>query len=288
MIKDRRHLINESLGISDDVLRLTNEIYREILSRCEHGTKYIVKNGGGTCYKGLFNIEVGKYFQNLKILKVVYLIYDLKSEDVYDFISQQDKIGCYCDYNERLLSLKLAFVKGEPYDNFKGNIGHEINHLLQIDKGQKKNENLYEIVKEKFVNGEIWEKYVAYALYLSFQTEQSSFINQFYQFLVAKNVPKNEMPDNGENPYYNFQRAFDRVESLDLTDEKMMKSFGLTKNKLYNILLSAEERIYRKTVNTWSKYVYETEIKKRNGVKRLNFLLECYSNGITEEVFDYI
>ena len=83
--------------------------------------------------------------------------------------------------------------------------------------------------------------------------------------------------------------AFDNVDKLPLTDEQVKKSFGINTNQLYNILEAADERLYKKMFHVFQKYRNDvTNESKSIDAHRMDFLLECFHNGINEEETDLI
>lgn len=130
-------------------------------------------------------------------------------------------------------------------------------------------------------------KMVAYALYLSSKTEQDAFLSQFYAYLSSDNFYDNDPMKDKENPYYQFDRAFDAVDNLNFSETQLKQSFGLTVNQLYHILESADERLFKKMSHVWQKYNYDTTRNSIN-TKQTNFMLECFDNGIEEVESDII
>lgn len=284
-----RFIIKEDSGVSEEVVQMTNELTNELMYKVKNGKRYIVKNGL-MCYKGLLNFNVKKWLNGIDNLKISYVIFCIDNEQEYTFLEKQGEVNCSCDYDKGEMKLKLAIVDGKPSVQFKPQIAHEFNHIFQNDKGQLKNEEFYEIIADKYKNGNQWEKAVAWALYLTFKTEQSSFITQYYHYLKTSGTKKYRMDVyDKNNPYHQFQMAYDDVECFDLSDEDVYNSFGITLNKLYTILNSAEERLNQKTANVWAKYSRELEEKKNNrhimpSPGRMMYLMECYRKGVYEEI----
>ena len=70
-------------------------------------------------------------------------------------------------------------------------------------------------------------------------------------------------------------------------EESLKQRFGINLTQLYSILNAADERLYKKMTNVWTKYVNEKKIKHPN-TEEMNFLMECYHRGIHEETDDLL
>lgn len=282
-----RFKINEELSVSPIVSKMAKEVTKQLVFKTENAKKYIADDKNLIITKGILNFDCKKYLKRLDVLKVIYVIYYLDDEKQYEYY---DRIGMFprsADYENANIKVHLAYVKGQPSIQFVPSIKHELNHIFQYDCGAKKNISFYDTVIDRYKNGEMWEKKIAWALYLSFKTEQDAFVTQFDEYLRQKGVSKQFLPKDDNNPYFQFDRAFVAVERLDVDENKLKESFGITINQLYSMLNSADERLFKKMSHVWAKYTYESKKKiMQPNVSEMNFLMECYQNGIYEKVSD--
>ena len=286
MIYKNRFTIFESLSISEIVGKMTNDLARQLINKVDSQKHFIAKDKNVLIKKGILNFDCRQYLKHLGNLQVIYCIYFLKNDSEYEFYDKNGYLNCSSDYENSNIKLSLAYVNEQPKE-FTQPIRHELKHIYQYDCGAKKNVNFYETVVDRYRNGEQWEKIVAWALYLSFKTEQDAFISQFYEYLKNNNITKDKIPKDNNNPYYRFDKAFSNVEYLTIDEEMLKKSFGISISQLYSILNSADERLFKKMTNVWVKYISENKIRKPN-VSEMNFIMECYHRGIHEEADDLI
>lgn len=286
MAYKNRFIIFENLSVSEIVGKMTKDLTKQLISKVDKQKYYIAKGKNVLFKKGIMNFNCREYLQHLNNLQVIYCVYYLKNEAEYELYDRAGMLNCSADYENGNIKLSLAYVQEQPKD-FKISIRHELKHIYQYDCGAKKNINFYETVVDRYKNGEQWEKIVAWALYLSFKTEQDAFISQYYEFLKNNNISKVKLQKNDNNPYYRFDKAFDNVDNIDIDEESLKQRFGINLTQLYSILNAADERLYKKMTNVWTKYVNEKKIKLPN-TEEMNFLMECYHRGIHEETDDLI
>ncbi len=286
MTYKNRFTIFENLSVSEIVSKMTKDLTKQLISKVDKQEYYIAKGKNVLVKRGVMNFNCREYLQHLNNLQVIYCVYYLKNEAEYELYDRMGMLNCSADYENGNIKLSLAYVQEQPKD-FKISIRHELKHIYQYDCGAKKNDNFYETVLDRYNNGEQWEKIVAWALYLSFKTEQDAFISQYYEFLKSNNISKTKLQKDDNNPYYRFDKAFDNVDNIDIDEESLKQRFGLNLTQLYSILNAADERLHKKMTNVWAKYVNEKKIKHPNA-EEMNFLMECYHRGIHEETDDLI
>lgn len=200
---------------------------------------------------------------------------------------------------------RLAVINGNLSRESCGQIEHELNHMLQNSFGQKKNETLYDKIVDQIRNGEQFYKQVGYALYLTFNTEISSFAIQYYSFLKNNNIPLEDVykyfPDDEGNPYGEFLFYYNFVmnNKNKINDLDVKKNFGISKNELINRLNNAQKRYKTKMIKALIKYKNELQesyfqnlpkkanFSKTNKIRRMTFLLECYQKGIYKEESEF-
>lgn len=288
-MRKERFKINEELSVSQVVDDMTDDLVSQLNLQLKDSGLFISKDKSVLFKKGTVNFKCERYFKNIKVLDVIYAVYYLKSKEEWNFYNQNGFLACSADYENQNIKVNLAYVNNKPSDDFSSSIRHELKHIYEYDCGMKKNVSFYNKVYDRYKNGDKWEQTIAWALYLSFKTEQDAFLSQYYEYLKTHNPYNVKIINDYNNPYYQFDVAFDRVDRLNFTEEQLRQSFGLTINQLYHILESADERLFKKMTHVYQKFINdEKEKNKIIEMRRMNFLFECYDKGICTEESDII
>lgn len=284
--------IKESLLVSDTVTSLTNRLGKELLFILKNKKAVIHKDRNIIFKKGIYNFNT-EGILNVPYIKIKYYVYLFKDEEHYQYNTKYttniDNIDCgFCDYKNHTINLYLAMIDDEPSPTFYSTIQHEMNHFFQNDNGATKNENFYEKIIKLRKSGNVQEQWIAYALYLAFNTEIDSFTSQFYAYLKHKkpntlsNKNYNDLDDKN-NPYYEFNLAFEKVDNMNIDEDNLKAKLGITINQLYNILNNADKKLYNKIHKVWTKYISESfQEKIPFNHSRMMFLLECHNKNINE------
>lgn len=288
-----RTLLVEEGSISNDVVKLTKSLARNIMYRIEKSSKYYSKNGNYVLSRGIINFDTESLIKDMKMIKVKYCVYFFdKERDREYFMKYNDSIafGSHCDYNKGEMKLSLCYVNESPDDMFYPTIQHEMNHMYQNANGQLKDEELYKRVEYWKENGDGNTQWIAYAIYLAFNTEISSFASQYYAYLVQNKIPKSlsgkDYAIDKNNPYFDFDRAYSVVEDIDIDEDELKDKFGISVRRLYGILNNAEKKYQEKMMRVWNRYVNEGKHLAHDPF-RMNFIFECYSKGIRESTDEY-
>lgn len=298
MLFTSRLKLNEELSVSNNVIQLTEIVSEKIQKtlkniRAERSTDYnrIFKKGE------LFLNTIG-IIPNMNNIHIYFHVYYFKDNNDY----RENKItvdtNCSAEFNENTITLRLVMINNQPDDNFNSSIQHEINHIYQYANGATKDEQLYKKVKDK-ASTEI-DQIVAYALYLTFPTEQDSFANQYYAYLKQKNVDwdavYNDFPEDDNNPYNKILDVYDYLYNIKLTDAYMRQKFGISFKQFYIRLENADKRLRRKLIKVATRwrneaknesYLYREGLFLFKDPYRMNFIMECYKKGITAESSEY-
>lgn len=289
-----KDFLRESLSVSDKLIPLTNEIYNIICKKLNNSKEYISKTDNKSFKCGCFDLPCSKYFKNIKELHIDYISYCVdRNEDAKYFNTR-----CECDYERKTIHLRLVSVNDMPYPKFREGIAHELNHMLQNDNGAQKNETLYDKCINTYKCSEKQSlKWLAYALYLSFQTERNAFIQQYYEHLKTNDVDiltlEKTFPFDKGNPYAELEDAIAHIENYSYNENEVYSAFGITLNKVYNYIDNALDSLYNKVMKVYAKYYYEYDsISKRVSEStdiqvRMNFILECEKRGVREYEDDY-
>lgn len=203
--------------------------------------------------------------------------------------------NCSANFEKAKLDLRLVTINGEPNEEFNSSIQHEVNHLYQYANGASKNKKLYDkivtVANDK--KSSIADRRIAFALYLTFTTEQDSFTNQYFAYLQQNKVPFNKIfdyfPEDDGNPYNQFLDLYDELDQMRLDDEHLINLFGINKRQLFLRLNNADKRIRNKLMKAamrYEKYLkneeqkHSSEILWCHDIRNLNFLTECIRKGI--------
>jgi uncharacterized damage-inducible protein DinB len=283
----RRFKINEELSVSSTVTEMCKELSYQLINKLKKSKKKVVQNKSYLMYNGQLTFDCSEFLKTINFLKVIYVVYLYNNENECHFAENSGQMNCSADYENKNIKLALGYVNGKPSRNFFASIAHELKHIYEYDRGMQKNTAFYDRVVDRYKNGTQWEKIVAQALYMSFKTEQDAFLSQFYAYLSSDSFYENDPMKDKENPYYQFDRAFDAVDNLNFSEEQLKQSFGLTINQLYHILESADERLYKKMCHVWQKHHYDSTRNSIN-LKQGEFMLECFKNGIEDVESDIV
>lgn len=276
-----RFKINEDLSVSTVVTDMCKDLTYQLINKVNKGKKVIAADKSFLITKGFINFDCSKYLKNIQWLNVVYIVYYFETEEECEYNVKHGLLNCSADYQNKNIKLKLGYVNDKPSREFSSSIAHELKHIYEYDCGMTKNENFYNRVLSKLNSGEKWEKTIAWALYLSFKTEQDAFLSQFYEYLKTNRQYEHDPLKDKKSPYCQYDEAFDNVDKINFTEEQVKKSFGLTINQLYHILESADERLYKKISHVWQKYNNEVDY---NSVRPsyAHFMFECFERGIKD------
>lgn len=299
MVKQK---IDERLSVNDNVREISEDIKNEILSRIKNSPLMMSKEFNRLLKKGIFTYYTdGKL--SVESFKVKYYVTVYPNEKKYyvDYDSGVLNLNCASDYENNFIELRLAMVNNDLTRESYGSIEHEVNHFLQNSLGQQKNENLYSKIRYQYDNGNIYAKRLAYTLYLTFNTEISSFSVQYYSFLKGNKIPLEDVyydfPNDEGNPYNDFLDYKHYVESQQkqISDEYIRSLFGISKKEYFNRLENADKRYRTKMMKVATKYrdeiseniSHHTNLASTRTVRRLTFEVKCYNKGITEKTSEF-
>lgn len=279
----KRFKINEELSISRIVTDMCNEVSAQLINKLMGEHAKIVQDKALLMYKGVMNYDCSKYLKTISNLNVIYVVYLLDNEQQFQAHAQSGLFDSSADYQNKNIKVNLAYINGKPCREFKSIIRHELKHIYEYDCGMQKNENFYNRVIDKCKHGEQWEKRVAWALYLSFKTEQDAFLEQYYEYLQTYRHYTIDPMEDPQNPYCKFDDAFNIVDYTSLNNIKMKESFGINIRQLYHILNSAEERLFKKMSHIYQKWRNDVLLKDGSlNPTVMTFMLECHRRGIED------
>lgn len=299
MARERLKL-NEESSISTKVRFMTKEIRDILLRKLQYSPKYMSKEGNCLIKKGEFKYRP-KDLMKIDEFDVKYVAYYFdKVKSYQDFVKfNDDRLSSETDIENNVINFRFCIINDKLPNEFDGVIQHELSHFFQNYNGQTKNEELYNrVVNIAKTSKNKSDKNIAYALYLTFNTEIDAFVNQYYAYLKQNKINIHDVIDdfpNGKgNPYNNFDDYYNYVCDIEdsLDDNHMKQVFGLNIEQIFKRLENADKRYKNKMMKMISLYKKETDIAKTNenihrnlslsiGV-RLNFEMDCYQRGIYE------
>lgn len=294
--------LNEELSVSNNVIRLTEIISRKILNALKSIKPEISREYHRIFKKGTIEISTEGLIPSLDKLTIYFHVYLFDNYRDYEKNSITLDTNCSADFENHSIMLRLVMINGLPDRNFNSSIQHEVNHIFQYANGATKNVSLYdkliEITKDKSSTRK--DRVIAYALYLTFPTEQDSFANQYYAYLKQNNIDwdivYDEFPEDDNNPYNRILDVYDAIDTLHIDDAYMNEKFGMNVKQFYIRLENADKRLRRKLIKAASRwrqdaknesYTYSKDLGMFKDSRRMNFLFNCYSKGIITESSEY-
>ena len=178
--------ISEMLAVSEDVIRETEQVKKEILDIVEK-TKVFDKNGNAFSHT-VEPINIFGYTFSADIT------YNHFSEKILSGVIESP--GATCSFNNKTLSVSFYSFGDHGIDEntFSDQLQHEIEHIYQrIKKGKdifsERSKNYYDICAKHLGSGDRVLKNLAIIGYFSQPAEQDAFCNGLYAFLKTKKVP---------------------------------------------------------------------------------------------------
>lgn len=302
----KRLKLNEDSPISTKVMFMTGEIRDILLRNLQYSPKYMSKESDSLIKKGSFAYKP-RDVMNLESFMVTYMVYYFDNEKEFKAFYKlyRKRLISETDYERNTIHYRFALINDRIPKEFDSMLQNELSYFFQNYNSQEENEILYNKLKDIISSTtNDFDKHIANALYLSFNTEIETFANQYYVYLKQNNIGGGEAIDcfpNGEgNPYHEFDNYYNEVVNIEeyLNDEHLKEVFGLSIEQIFNRLENADKRYKNKMVKVNSLYNKEIRDKHIKEVKnlnmsivfgvRLNFELDCRQMGIyeTESEFD--
>lgn len=264
-----RFIVKEELSVSDTVVKITNEIYTQLLNKLSIGKSFISKERNVIIKKGIFDYQTAGKLKNTSFIKVKYVVYYFNDEQEHQAYMKYGyfRMNSSADYENKVINLYLSMVDNKPTIDFKSDIQHEVNHIFQYDNGQQKDEDFYKKIIDLNKSKVKMDRIIARALYYAFPTEQDSFVSQYYAYLKRNNIPIKQAINyryDKNCPYYDFDILFDNIDDIsgEITDEYTQDKLGISSKRLFNILNNADDRFTNKLGKVIMRYVQEKELNE--------------------------
>jgi hypothetical protein len=190
---DVNAIIKEEMGISDEVSRMSNEIFNEIKRNVKNIKSSVIDNGYG--------VKEGDFTKDVfgKKLTVFFKQHNFKDKTYYNDYVQKYGVSAFDSIssqrylrNNRLIynmvSIVFVTISGHLNESeIKQDIQHELQHIYQQTKMNKSfgNDDLYRLVYKHIYSTNKIEWAIAMVLYMSFKSEIEAFANGLYSYVTA-------------------------------------------------------------------------------------------------------
>ena len=270
-IKLIRTTLNEELGISKEVISISQSILKDIKLTLRKRNPMIDSN----------SVQVWRNKWSINIYGVTFTIYSkqymFENFAKFQRLKSQDDLRSSFSFEKKQLifvgyGYQNMWQESELYDT----IYHEVEHLYQtIKSGKSLNSNdseLYKLAIDAMsVNDNEALSVLGYVIYLSRRYEQTAYSHGLYGMLKSEQ-PQSRDEINGIIPYSQLYSAYAKLkmckEYISFNKENPQLMQGLKHfNKNYNWFLKLVDRAIQQTVRctsrTISKYINDLE----NGTK---------------------
>lgn len=257
-----KKIILEYKSISDDVVRVSNEVGQKILKQALGKSKKMSKDHMTKFVDGTFQFQIDNFLKGGNVLTVEYIMYFVKSVELYNALNNRMKQNANSEADEDTNTIKIVagFINGKPSSDFYGTIYHEVEHLYQYGMGMEKRKELYDRMRELIDRGEsdINAYYVGLCSYYTFKHEQDAFVHQFYSMLRQTNDNNSfEKSINNFTPYKNFDAAYN-VLINNQDNQRIMNAInylGFTRKKFIDLVYYRFNRFENKLLNAYRRYL---------------------------------
>lgn len=271
------NIINEELGIADEVVKLSDLIEKKV---------YCYLNNGIT--EKTFNVKTG-----LSDVNVDFVYKDFKTtEEAMDWINESGRFFDGYSYDTNTIYLSLYFVGGvmNTFD-VTDTITHECNHYWECKKaGRTMHTDVYTTIYNGIRNRNPVISTICNLLYYSNRVEINAFVNGTFSTALSKKNKKYAnykefIKDNGINELYVFLKNSQKTLSKYDTDNpyffsaaywlvgngvlhcdvnNVLPTLKMITNKSYNYLIkkiSKAYALYMAKIKDYEEKVRDAKIK---------------------------
>lgn len=271
--EDINKILNEELGISDEVVNVTNLIFDKIIKEYKNKKyKNIIPHGKGIYeYQGYF-IETNVFGHNLTIEYSIFNFNDRICREEYIAKNGNGYLNAGSNFrylgngeNRKLITNKIMVVleaiSGNVIneENALDSTQHEIEHIFQQSSMDKEfgNLNLYRQVSSNLYSKDKFKHNVALVLYMSFKSEIEGYANGLYAYVKQR---LKENPIN-VNQIFRESAAYEKLQQMytaknfinaNINDKRMDAAFypyrftNIKKEKIGKIMdLTIREMVRR-------------------------------------------
>lgn len=229
-------IINEELGIANEVSNLTNIIENRLMD--------LIKNN---VYEGNFKVET-----ELSSLSVEYVLKDFENEDEANGWIAYERGNDGYSYRNNTIYMSIVSINGNiDYNDLVDTLQHECTHYWEM---KNMGRDLYDSNYQDVVNGiRDRNEYVSMTysvIYYSHKNELDAFVSGSYASAMKKGKQyknyKEFIIDNGVvEPYNELKDAIDKMSILDIEHDILFEfaanKIGCDKNYLAEFIKNTAE-----------------------------------------------
>ena len=235
---DKLYSLNEVLSISDEVIQESDKLCHIIRDKVNQE----MKNMNAERYAA--NDGYGKYI----IIHFKYNFFNLKFKvDIKNYISINENYLYTLKGNTRIGIRQMTLeIKIDNPKYFEDIVTHEILHIFQYNKNQKKYENdsLYKIlnkIRKNIENYNDTDILFAQALYISYDFEQDAMVHGLFKDLQQYKTDNIQFKLKETDEYKFLVDLRHAIKNIDQFDESLFEN-KLSKSTFLNRLQASEHR----------------------------------------------
>lgn len=249
---DKLYSLNEVLSISDEVILESNKLCQIIRDKVNQEMKNmnVERYAADDGYGKYIIIHFKHNFFNLKF-KVDIKNYISINENYLYTLKGNTRIGI------RQMTLKIKIDDPKYFEDI---VTHEILHIFQYNKNQKKyeNDNLYKIlhkIRKNIENYSELDILFAQALYISYDFEQDAMVHGLFKELQQYETDNIQFKLKETDEYKFLVDLRYAIKNIDQFDESLFDN-KLSKSAFLNRLQKAEQR-YSTKINHIVQHIFD-------------------------------
>lgn len=243
--EDINRVLNEELGIADDVKNATNTIYNRIVEEYKN-KKYqedkLIDDGVGQKYGNFYMDDIFGYklFVEYYIINFRDNFYRNKyiKKNGKNYLDSFSNIKFIKNRKKPLLSQIIVIIESLSgkiinIETAKDSIQHELEHIYQQTKMGKEfgGTDLYNLASSDLNGKNKYRHSIGIIVYMSFKNEIEGFANGLYSFVVErmKSYPININKIFQESPAYEkLQQVYEAIDFINshMNDTEMNNAFS--------------------------------------------------------------
>lgn len=278
------HYINEELGIANDVVLMTSDVYNKIFEHIK-STSSLPFNSNDIMFKqGSFDYNFSNYN-----FRVVWSYYFYRDKETYNKKPRNRN----AKYNASSNTINITLISINNWidkNNIKEAIQHEIEHYFECFKrGFKpyKNNELYQYSIQLMNDSDPVLQSVGDIIYLSFDYEKRAYANGLYQILYQNRCIEFDRNILAKTQLYNavlkLKKDINILKGIDKISDKAQIVLDDIKMSLEDLIKKADE-----TINDIIKKIGRTIVKVKKDLLKENKLQifdDFYPNGNPFNIF---
>lgn len=266
--------INEALSINDDVLRITENVFKDFVEK-SNKTPFIYDAWAPSDIKTKRVISKAEILG--KEITFVFNCFNVLDSSKYETYMQRYRIGnAETSLKKYTIVVSAGFISGTLKTNVKSLLQHETEHLYQYFKGKRLNsydptfskngpsayKKAYSILSSNSGNVDKETFYVAYIIYTLSESETDAFVNQLYRELEENhesNIDEVLKNSNAYTYYVTSRRLLNIVKTNKDNFEHIVENFGFEYNKFIKIFSKLNKRYIVKIGKVLTRYNEENQ-----------------------------